>query len=414
VILGAGAAGTLVTRTLVNAGYQRIVVLDARGRYGGIWNQRNVLEGSRNNPFPLGYEQFQVDAAPGEGERITAFLTSLAHPPRSLGLKPLPPIHQATVTKVTPGDLLHQVDYRDRDGHHLIEVPIVINTLGLGKPLPPSRPGVMTTDEAGTSAGIRWQQILTPQQVMVLQGKTLVFIGLGNSTAEMLVQIQHYREAGLDLRYKILTHYPSGALRYPDYPERIGGKSFHLYRNTERPRLTKLAGDLAHIERAFEQARDSQDPEQEEIIAEVTHWTIDRSDGRPMMTVTLADGEQRSFPCDQLYTLIGYGHRKEELEAMGMWVTDDYLGTIAYDYDGEIQRLPGRPGRDRLYPGYFALGALLRTPLNPNALVIPGMLFRLADLYASVVLRSTEYVIQIAERQKATRPKTTAIAAVGD
>jgi hypothetical protein len=407
IVLGAGAAGTLITRTLVNAGYQHIFVVDARDSYGGIWNQKNVFGGSRNNPIPLGYEQFRVDAAPGAGSHITSFLASLAHPPRSLGIKPLPAIHKATVTKVMPGDLLHRVIYCDKDGEHLIEAPLVFNTLGLGKPLPPSRPGVMTTDVPASSAGIRWQQILTPEQVTKMPGKTLVFIGLGNSTAEMLVQIQHYREAGFDLRYKILTHYPGTSLRYPYDDEHLDGKSFRLYRDTERPRLTKLAGDLPHIERAFLQARDSRDKEQEEIIPSVKHWTMERVEGRQIMTVTLADGDERSFPCDQLYTLIGYGHRKEELLEMGMWVMDEYLGTIAYDYDGEIQRLPGSPGRPRLYPGYFALGAPLYAPHNPNALVIPGMLFRLSDLYSSVVFRSAEWAMQ-----KAAQPKAKELAVV--
>lgn len=399
VVLGAGAAGTLATRTLVNAGYHHVTVLDKRGHYGGIWNYPNVQGGSRNNPIALGYEQFRVEPAPGCGKEITTFLETLAHPPASSGLLPLPVPQKAKILRVQPGDLAHRVTYRDAEGEHQIETPLLINTLGLGSPLAPSRPGVMTTDQPASAAGVRWQQVLTLEQVRQMLGKTIVFIGLGNSTAEMLVQLQQFRAAGLDLRYKVLTHYPQMALDYPHSDEEYNGKRYRLYRDIQQPRLTKLAGDLDHIEQAFEQARDSTDREQEEIIASVRHWTLDHTGQRPMMQVTLENGQQRRFPCDQLYSLIGYGHRKEELEAQGMWVTDDYLGTIAADYDGEIQRLPGMSGRGRLFPGYFALGALLRTPQNPNAQVIPGMLYRLADLSTMVMLRSAEYLLRQPTRQ---------------
>ncbi|BCL83629.1 hypothetical protein ccbrp13_60940 [Ktedonobacteria bacterium brp13] len=393
-VLGAGAAGTLITRTLVNAGYQHIHVLDDRGHYGGIWNQKNVYNGSRNNPIPLMYEQFRVEAAPGMGHEITSFLADLADPARSFGLPALPEIQKAKVLHVFPGDLTHQVVFRDERGEQHLEAPIVINTMGLGKPLSPSRNGVMTTDIPASAAGNRWQQVLTLEQMKKLQGKMLVFIGLGNSTAEMLVQIQHYIQAGLDLRYKVLTHYPEEVLRSPNYPRHVNGQIQQLYRDIDRPKLTKLAGDLEHIERAFTQARDSRDPDREEIISSVTFWTLEQTEERKQMRVRLADETEHVFAYDQLYTLIGYGHAKEELEALGMWVTDDYLGTIASDYDGEIQRLPGAPSRMRLYPGYFALGALLRTPQNPNALVIPGMLYRLADQFSSIVFRSIEYAMR--------------------
>ncbi len=192
----------------------------------------------------------------------------------------------------------------------------------------------------------------------------------------------------------LLTHYSEEALRYPSSARPVGGRSQRLYRDTTRPILTKLAGDLEHIEEAFEQARESQYADREEIVASGRFWTLEQIEGRKQMRVRLADETERVFAYDELYTLIGYGHAKEELEALGLWVTDDYLGTIAADYDGEIQCLPGASGRMRLYPGYFALGALLRTPRNPNAQVIPGMLYRLADQFSTIVFRSIEVALR--------------------
>ncbi|MGH9821698.1 MAG: hypothetical protein ACREDR_00345 [Blastocatellia bacterium] len=391
-ILGAGAAGTMMARALVNAGYLSVTVLDQTGGYGGIWRQPNVRGGSKNNPFSFNFEGVYVGEAPGPGESITRFLEKVVDPSHGYFLRPLPAVKKAKVLRVEPGDLHSLVTYSDETGQHTLLAPIVINTLGLGRPLPPSRVGVMTTDMPAHEAGIRWQQILDERQASALDGKMLVFIGLGNSTAEMLVQVQRFnRLLGLNIRYKVLTHYPKTSLARPDTTVAWGEKLYRLYRDTGLPQLTRLAGDLDEIERAFVQARDSRSPELEEIIPEVTHWTITKANGTKTMVITLADGSTRAFDFNQLYTLIGYSHRPEELAALGMLVADPYLGSIAYDYDGEIQRVVGASGRERVWPGYYGLGSLLKTPQNPNAQVIPGLMYRLSDTLFSVIVRSTEY-----------------------
>jgi hypothetical protein len=90
-----------------------------------------------------------------------------------------------------------------------------------------------------------------------------------------------------------------------------------------------------------------------------------------------------------LYTLIGYGPRAEMLSKMGLSVNHPYLGAVDLDYDGEVQRETGRAGRSRLCPGYFCLG--VRNAFNMNEVLLPGLLFRLPDLVAGVILRSAEY-----------------------
>ena len=70
----------------------------------------------------------------------------------------------------------------------------------------------------------------TPDFRQSLQGKTVVLIGLGNSTAEMLVQFHRYPDAGLDLRVKVLTHYPREAIRYPRAYHTANGKDYRLFR----------------------------------------------------------------------------------------------------------------------------------------------------------------------------------------
>ncbi len=169
-ILGAGAAGTMMARVLVNAGFLSISVLDQTGRYGGIWNQPNVRGGSKNNPFNFSFEGLYVSEAPGPGETITRFLERVVDPDHSHFSLPLPAVKKAKVLGVEPGDLASRITYSDETGQHILEAPIVINALGLGKPLAPSRVGVMTTDMPAYEAGIRWQQILDERQARALDG----------------------------------------------------------------------------------------------------------------------------------------------------------------------------------------------------------------------------------------------------
>jgi hypothetical protein len=395
VFIGAGPATILLARTLMNAGFRQLTVIDPSGEYGGIWRQKNVRLASRNNPSPMSYETIRTEAAPGGGEEITRFLATLASPPRAGALRwhALPPVIRGRVVHVEPGDLARRICYVTRNEEHILETPLLIAAPGLGKPLAPSRPGVMTTDTP-QEAGIRWQQLLSLEQAQALQGKTVVLIGLGNSTAEMLIQLHRYRDAGLDLRFKVLTHYPREAIRYPNSYEILDGAGYRLFREPREGQLTSLAGDLEPIRQAFERLRDSHNHTIEELITDVTHWSLQQSDALgPQMVVTLRNGHERRFACDQLYTLIGYGHPRETLESLGFSVLNPAVGTIAADYDGEVQRAPVTPGRGRLSPGYFAAGALLKAPGSENVQVIPGMLYRLHDQLFSLCLRAAEYAL---------------------
>ncbi len=396
VILGAGAAGTLVARLLSDAGYQNLCVIDAAGTYGGIWRQEQV-QFTRNNPFAFNYEDVRVEAAPGSGRAIISFVEQLAAPSVSRSMRPLPPVLQGTVMQVKPGDLEHEVLYQDRyQEFHALKTPILINALGLGAPLPLSRPGVIETDVADHQGGLRWQHPISRQEAEALRGKCVALIGLGNSTMEMVVQLQKLNDAGYHIAYKIITHYSREALRQPMSTDHQGKR---LYRNITFPDLSRLAGDLDYVNTAFQRARGGE-TDQEEVLAEVCHWTIESDYEGLNMVVAQRNGTVRRFAFHWLYTLIGYGHQPEHLRSMGITVAGETAPVrVAHDYDGEFQTHdPLASGRDRLYPGYFGFGAMLS---SPNALVIPGMLYRLPDLLVGVTMRATEHVLK--SRQKKMR-----------
>jgi NAD(P)-binding Rossmann-like domain len=386
-VVGCGASGILAARALANAGFQNILVMEKGAQTGGIWAMEGLKGAPMAVPFPLRFEQVRLEQAPRPGSDVTRFLGELVGPLRHMGWSAFPRVLRAEVRRILPGDLGHRVEYLDERGEEReLCVPIVINAVGVGEPLHPHRPGVMTSDVEHESAGFRWQEVWSEERARSYRGRSVLFISLSNSTLEMLRQIQHYNRQGMGIDYQVMTHYPWSALADPRARVEHRGQTFRLYRDLENYRLLRVAGDLEHVSQAFEEARDTQ-----HIVPHIIHWSLEQSDGRHLLAV-LDDGDVRRFPCHALYTLIGYGPRAEALEDMGLHVNGRYLGAVDQDYDGEAQREPGQVGRARIWPGYFCFG--LRNAYNPNEVLLPGLLFRLPNLVAGVVCRAAEYVQQ--------------------
>jgi hypothetical protein len=101
-------------------------------------------------------------------------------------------------------------------------------------------------------------------------------------------------------------------------------------------------------------------------------------------------GNEYSFKADQLATNIGYGNDPAVMNAMGATVIDEYKGSIAVDYDGEIQKKPGTKGRERVYPGYFGVGSILKSDWNPNAQVMGGIMHKVYDICFTASVRAVE------------------------
>ncbi|MDE1833957.1 MAG: FAD-dependent oxidoreductase [Candidatus Micrarchaeota archaeon] len=382
IVIGAGPAGLMATAQLIRMGFDRrnITVIDKSGEYGGIWNQRNVYEGGINSPYEFNFSGIYLESAPASGRVAKDFLSMIRHNNN------LPTVVKGKVVEVIPSDLNHVVSSME-DGKLVTRTAaLVINAIGNGLPLNPNRPGHMTTDTPG-NAGIRWQKILQAGEASgeKVRGAKVVLIGLGNSTAEMLMQIQELNEAGYGIDYRVLTHYPANAVCNPTEEVVMNGKAYRVYRDLSIPNLTKYEGDLEEPRRAYERAL-----YEGRIISDVSHWNM----GEGKIHV-VANGSEMALECTTLFTLIGYGHYPETLRRMGMKVTDEYKGTIATDYDGEVHRpepiKDNGNRRNYIYPGYFALGAVAKTDSNPNAIVMPGIMHRMYDMLFTAALRAQEY-----------------------
>jgi hypothetical protein len=357
-IIGAGPAGLMAAAGLKALGFSDLTVFDRQGHIYGIWGQENVYKGSRNNPRALTYLGHALPASPGDGTSVRAFIENL-----SSGVT----VQKATVQEITPGCLQQVISFTNRAS---ATFPIVINAAGTGKPRPLSHKRHMTT--TNTSGGIRWQQILTEKDV---RRKRLLFIGLGNSTAEMLRQMHAFQDKGIDTDYRVLTHYSDDVLHNPMAAVPSRGKAVKLFRDPVS-NLVDYEGDLplprADYFRALRTRR---------IVSDVVAWRGQRDIDVTHRTRNTYTQRSDVSEVDQIYTLVGYATTREQYQQFGIPLTS--TGEPLYDYDGEFR------GDDRL--GYFGFGAILETTWNPNATVIPGMLFRIGDLLMGVVMRAAQY-----------------------
>jgi hypothetical protein len=369
-ILGAGPAGIMAARSLRELGFRNIELIEKRDE-NGIWAQPNVYNGSRNNPRDVDFSGIQkLIAAPGNGYEVVNFLHRL------LNVE----VKKKSLSRVEPGNLRHKLFF---DGLKTPKTfPIVINAMGLGKPNPISD-GERMIGNPGRAVPKRWQQ---PRlELKDVEKKRFIFIGLGNSTAEMIRKLHDFEDQGYEVDYRILTHYPRDSVFAPSDTVIVREKGFRVFRDISKPQLVSFQGDLpssrADYYRALMNGR---------IISDIRQWIVGGS-GKEIAAFDDDGVSLLNISFDDLYVLTGYGHSPEAYASMGCTYDND-LSCALHDYDGEIIQRKGAAGGERVYKGYFGFGAVLDAPHNPNTVVIPGMAYRLPDLLFGVIMRAGEYV----------------------
>lgn len=375
IILGAGAAGILVARSLQILGFTNIRIIDKTGEYGGIWNYKNVHRGTKNNPFPINFLGGIVNAAPGKGSDILDFLLEEA--------AFLPEIIKANVDDliIDPKTQEKTIVIKSGTIFTVIQGEIVINTIGGMEPKNTQDDKRMSTSTPN-KAGVRWQKQLD-FDILKTQGvQNIVIIGLGNSTAEMMTQLES--SSNTDINYIVLTHLPQDAVNNPTQSYINNGKIVRVFRDIQNSGLTQYEGDLPEARDAYFKALNNG-----RLLGDIVHWEIIDNSSKQLIKAAKRSGEIITLPCDRLFTLIGYQNNNATLDKLA--IQHDGHGHPYYDYDGEIQKDPNNADpHERLYKGYYGLGAMLKTPHNPNAVTIPGIQHRLYDLLFGVILRSLE------------------------
>ncbi len=365
-IIGHGAAGIMAERALAQIGFKRITVFESTKSLG-IWAKPTVYRGSRNNPRTVELSNVaHLDHAPGNGEHVVNFLDAVSRGRRVIN---------ASVAKVIPGDLEHKVVLKDGTEHSF---PIVINAMGIGSPVPIDDPERMLGPKEKIVA-LRWQE---PElSVQNIRGKRFVFVGLGNSTAEMLRVIHTHQDKGVDVDYRVVTHYPNDAVYRPMETVRVKGRDFRVFRDLALPNLTSFQGDLPHSRNDYFRALYNG-----KIISDVTNWDVKAN--RFIAIRKRRAGEEFDF--DRLYVLTGYRNAPATFARMGC-VYDEENRCTPHDYDGELVQKIGTIGAERIHRGYFGFGAVLDSPYNRNTSVIPGMAFHLSDLVFGCLMRAGEH-----------------------
>lgn len=362
-VIGYGAAGIMVSFALRSLGFMNVDVFEKSAPLG-IWGYENVNKLSRNNPVRLEFFGKLLESAPGSGIEVRDFLRHFEIRSR-----------KAEVRGIQPGNLRHKIMFA---AGKPAQYPIVINAVGLGKPKPVSDPARMVTQTGSQHAGARWQQRLEAEKIV---GKRIVLIGLGNSTAEMLQQIHSIIDAGYEVDYRVITHYPEDAVRNPNRYVASEGKTYRVFRDISRPNLVDYQGDLPHSRRDYFRALHGG-----KIIPDVKRWEVETPG---VMTVFGPSKERVLY--DKIMTLIGYHQGEENMSALGC-LYDPKGKCGVFDYDGEYVAMEGqRNAVKRLHKGCFGFGSVLETPFNPNAIVIPGMLHRIGDLLFGVIMRAAEF-----------------------
>ncbi len=365
-VIGYGVAGILVCNALRRLGFDNITVFE-KSKPLGVWSYENVYRLSRNNPLRLQYFDGVLEPAPGGGDEVRNFLEKAI----------TEDVKVANVESVKPGDMAHSVSVTGKPKGK--RFPIVINAVGLGKPKPVSDPARMSTETGLQRAGMRWQMRLDREKVA---GKTIVLIGLGNSTAEMLRQIHDLQDEGYGVDYRVITHYPVEAVQNPGRYVAWNKRTYRVFRDLSRPNLVDYQGDLPKSRYDYFRALHGN-----KIVTDIKRWEIEK----PGVLSAYADGDRSDIPHDMLMTLIGYHQSEDSMCRLGCSYDTDH-GCGIFDYDGEMVAKRGavNPAK-RLRKGYYGFGSILETPQNPNAIVIPGMLYALGDLLFGIVMRATEY-----------------------
>jgi hypothetical protein len=370
-VVGYGAAGLIVAKYLRELGFARVTIFEQRQENAGIWSEKSVYEGSRNNPRDLKLLRQEIPAAPGGGAEVLAVLRRLSEPN----------VVRQSIKQIVPGDLSHVIT---TDTGDIYEFPILINACGAGAPRPITDESKMIGPAKHVRAG-RWQNPSIKNDPQ--NGKMFIFVGLGNSTAEMVQVIQTLQDKDVDVDYRILTHYPADAVVNPYDTIDGNDREYRMFRDTSKPNLTSYQGDLEPSRIAYFRALIGG-----KIISDVKQWEVVKTTGgKSRLGVRLHHlGMEDICEFQELYVLIGYQHSAASLSAMGLQSSS---GWPLHDYDGEFKRersFAPQP-EQRLYKGYFGFGSILSSPTNKNAMVIPGMLFRASDLMFGVIVRSIEY-----------------------
>jgi len=372
--VGAGAGAILLGTHLVERGMdpRNMTFIDPRGTFGGQWCTPQGRAAGFNNPRPLSlWDRYRLSLDDRDGAVMAGLLDEIAGD----NLFDAPLIAEAATTFSRRPNGLWQITNEANETH---EADFVV--LGHGASVPRRIDGPRIRSNLDTLSAYvndpdrisveHYQRILTDADFA--SGRPIVLIGLGNSTAGMLRQIQDYeRQHNTSINYVVLTDRTKRALRFPG--QAIDGLK-PIFRDPPAGYLTGYSGDLTHDYDSYWEAFN-----EERLLGDVGGIMFGtRDDG---LRITNREGQPLCCVLQRplVFSLIGYDRDPEPFEAVGAVRSPE---PVIRPSDGAIYT-----HRDGFRSNAFAVGAAAAGRTNPNAAVLPGIIGQIPRTTLTMAVR---------------------------
>lgn len=394
--IGAGAGSILLASYLTGRGADsgNMTILDPSGDYGGKWRSKDVRVGGFNNPQALSFADHRLPLDNRSGDNMIGYLEGIAHD--YLEDVPLLGDSVSSISPLTREDTwLVGTENGDR-----LEADIVVMAAGTPKPNKidgsrissnldqfPSQP------DGGTRFVVeRNQRGLTDEELEAsANGKPIVIVGLGNSMAAMIHQIQKYEDSHfVTLNYVVLTDRGPNAIEHPDLS--FGGKR-SIFRDPQNAYLTGYSADLARDHDSYFRALYD-----DRILPSISDVNYDEATGQ--LVVKDRFGEERVFNNPQVFALLGHSPDTALFRQ---------LGALADNGRARDERLiRANDGAVHVHDkGYlsnvYAIGSMAATYANRNSLVIPGIKGQVRSTVLTIGVRSLAE--QVSRPEVPSRPR---------
>lgn len=391
--IGAGAGSILLASYLTRRGADssNMTVLDPSGQYGGKWRDEEVRFGGFNNPEALHFGAHHLPLDNRSGDQMIKYLQGIAHD----YLEDVPLVG-STVSNISPQTREGTWLVRTESGHR-IETDIVVVAAGTPKPNKidgqriSSNLDQFPSQPDGTQFVVeRNQRKLTDEELEAsANGKPIVIMGLGNSMAAMIHQIQRYEDANFaTLNYTIITDRSANAVEHP-YRSFDGKPS--IFRDPQNAYLTGYSADLDRdCDSYFRALYDGR------ILPAIAAVNYDEKTGQ--LIVEDRFGDKSSFNRPQVFALLGHSPDATLFRQLDALADNERTrdGRRVRANDGAVY-VNGRGYMSNVY----AIGSMAATHANRNALVIPGIKGQVKSTTLTIGVRCLA--------EQVTRPKTSTI-----
>jgi hypothetical protein len=395
--IGAGAGSILLASYLSTRGAQvgNMTIIDPRGAYGGKWKDEDVRVGGFNNPEALRFGGHNLALNNRSGDHMIGYLQGIAQ--GYLGQDPLMCDMVSSISPLTR----HNTWLVGSESGHNFETDVVVMAAGTPKPnridgtrIQSNLDQFPTQSEGDNFVVERNQRELTDDELEAsAAGKTIVIMGLGNSMAAMINQIQRYENShNVNLSYVIVTDRDARTVYNPGTP--FDGKR-SLFRVPQDDYLTGYSADLDRDRRSYFRALN-----EDHIFTSITGVNYDESTHE--LTIRRDDGVVNAFDSPQVFALLGHSPDVALFRQLGALADNDRNKgeRLIRANDGAIYT----PGRGYM-SNVFAIGSVAATYNNRNSLVIPGIKGQVKSTTLTLGVRSIAESIRSAEvSARASRP----------